>query len=143
MPIRTLSHLSVLGNRQSICSSSNCLSVCLSVLCAYLSSLYVLTHLAVSLYVCHWIATCLSIRLSAGLSVCQPVSLSVYWFVFLFACFPVGFANWLKAGPSAALCKCWFVYHLCLSTCFPIFLHMLHKDCHLPFCLSVYLLTVI
>ena len=98
----------------SLCiNPPSCLSLCLSLDC----------HLSIYRTVC-W-------------SVCQPVSLSVYWFVFLFACFPVGFANWLKAGPSVALCKCWFVYHLCLSTCFPIFLHMLHKDCHLPFCLSI------
>ena len=94
MLIRTLSHLSVLGNCQSICSSSNCLSVCLSVLCAHLSSLYVLTHLAVSLYVCHWIATCLSIGLSVGLSVCLSVGLSFSLPVFLLA-----LQTGLKQGP--------------------------------------------
>lgn len=137
MPIRTLSHLSVLGNCQSICSSLNCLSVCLSVsiVCPSVISLCINPPICLSLCLsldCH-----LYIYLTVCWSVCQPVSLSVYWFVFLFACLPVGFANWLKAGPSATLCKCWFVYHLCLSTCFPIFLHMLHKDCHLPFCLSI------
>lgn len=98
MPIRTLSHLSVLGNCQSICSSLNCLSVCLSVLCAHLSSLCVLTHLSVSLYVCHWIATCISIWLSAGLSVSQSVCLSIGLY-FSLPVFLLALQTGLKQGP--------------------------------------------
>ena len=74
------------------------LFVCLSVLCAHLSSLYVLTHLAVSLYVCHWIATCLSIGLSAGLSVSQSVCLSI-GLSFSLPVFLLALQTGLKQGP--------------------------------------------
>ena len=99
MPIRTLSHLSLLGNCQSICSSLNCLSVCLSVSIVYPSVISLCINPPICLSLCLSLDCHLYIYLTVCWSVCQPVSLSVYSFVFLFASLPVGFPTGLKQGP--------------------------------------------